>query len=276
MTKKIFCIVLALMMLATVSLTGCKDANEDKPESSAVESCDSSEEASISDSSEETSEFSSEDTTSEETSESSSEDTKDFSNEEAKAYLQKVLEKEENFTYKYLVWETVTTANLEKFNFNTVATALHSFLPDMYAYVDLDLDGIDELLITNLAGWQCLVLRYDGEKATGYTIEHLSSVKTDGTISIGEILDDNKAGSISKISFDGLDYEITDLAYRDASENLYQLDQKPASKDEVENYFDNWTESTTGVSWTKIDREIYYDNWTESTTDVSFTKIEHE
>lgn len=60
MTKKIFCIVLALMMVATVFLTGCKDANEDKPESSAIESCDSSEETSIPDSSEEMSDISDE------------------------------------------------------------------------------------------------------------------------------------------------------------------------------------------------------------------------
>lgn len=264
MTKKIFCIVLALMMLATVFLTGCKDANKDKPESSVSESCDSPEEASISDSSEETSiadssEEASIPDSSEETSELSSKETKDFSNEEARAYLQKVLEKEKDFTYKCLVWGEVTTENFQKFIYNLEHTALLSFLPNWYAYVDFDSDGIDELLITNLAGGQCLVLRYDGEKAIGYIIEYLSGVKTDGTLLIGM---DNEKGScsISKISFDGLDYEITDLAYKDASENLYQLDQKPASKDEVENYFDNWNESTTDVSWTKIDPENYYDN----------------
>ena len=240
MTKKIFCIVLALMMIAAVFLTGCKDTNDDKPESSVSDSCDSSEEASIPDCFEETSEL-------------SSEETKDFSNEEARAYLQKVLEKEKDFTYKCLVWGEVTTENLEKFTYNTVSSALLSFLPNWYAYVDLDSDGIDELVA--LDSPCCLVLRYDGEKAIGYIIERISGVKTDGTISIGEILDENKAGSISKVSFDGLDYEITDLAYKKGSENIYQLDQKPASKDEVENYFDNWTESTTNISWTKIKHE---------------------
>lgn len=47
MTKKIFCIMLALMMVATMFLTGCKDADEDKPNSSTpVESLDSSEDVS--------------------------------------------------------------------------------------------------------------------------------------------------------------------------------------------------------------------------------------
>lgn len=257
MTKKIFCIVLALMMIATVFLTGCKDTIEDKPENSAVGSYDSSEEASITDSSEEasitdSSEEASIPDCSEETSELSSEETKDFSNEEAREYLQKVLEKEKDFTYKCLVWGKVTTENFQRFIYNLEHTAFLPFIPQGYAYIDFDSDGIDELLIVDIRLTQCMVLRYDGEKAIGYIIEHINikNVKTDGTLLIGN---EKSACSISKVSFDGLDYEITNLAYKKGSENLYQLDQKPASKDEVENYFDNWNEGTTNISWTMIE-----------------------
>ncbi len=82
---KIICIVLALLMIATMFLTGCKDADKDNPESSTpVESLDSSEdvseETSIPDSSDDSSEDISDETS--DISEESSEDISDESSEE--------------------------------------------------------------------------------------------------------------------------------------------------------------------------------------------------
>ena len=172
-------------------------------------------------------------------------------NEEARECLNRVLGKEQSFSYKCLVSDKITEESLEKFNFKTEYSALNSFVPQAYTYIDFDSDGIDELLIVDMKLKYFLILRYDDKIVNGYILENISlqDIKTDGSFLTVRY---NSCATINKVSFDGLDYEVINLAYKDDSENTYQLNQESAAKDEVEKYFDDWNENTTKISWTTI------------------------
>ena len=175
-------------------------------------------------------------------------------NRKAREVLQKVLSEEENFTYKCMVFGKVTEENLSNFKFNTEDQALKPFVLSWYTYTDFDADGIDELLLADMGLNSFLVLRYDNEKVNGYIIEDISmkDVKTDGSFLISRY---NSYSAICKISFDGLDYKVTNLAYKDDSKGIYQLSGKDSNKKEVQEYFDDWNKRTTSVSWTKTDKQ---------------------
>ena len=157
-------------------------------------------------------------------------------NDEAKTVLTKVLNKEEN---------------LEKFRYPTYSNALNIFVPAHYTFADFDSDGIEELLIIDASLSDFLFLRYDDGKVYGYVLKRISiqDVKTDGSFMTFDY-DGYKA--ISRISFSGSSYEITNQAYLDDSENKYLLDEKPVQKSEVEEYFENWNKNTTKISWEDI------------------------
>lgn len=172
-------------------------------------------------------------------------------NDEAKEVLQKVLSKEQSFTVKSLVFDKVTEENLEKFSFPTEANAINAFVPQGYVYVDFDSDGIEELLIVDATLRFFLILRYDNENVNGYILENISlqDIKTDGSFSMVIY---KSYTTVSRVTFDGLDCKVSNLAYKDDLANTYQLNKKSATKDEVEKYFDDWNENTTKISWVTI------------------------
>ena len=172
-------------------------------------------------------------------------------NDEAKEALQRILEKEQSFTYKCLVFDKVTEESLEKFSFPTETNAINAFVPQRCAYVDFDSDGIEELLIVDVTLNFFLVLRYDNENVNGYILENISlqEIKTDGSFLTVRY---NSYTAVSRVSFDGLDCAVTNLAYKDDSTNTYQLNKKSATRDEVEKYFDDWNENSTKISWVTI------------------------
>ncbi len=172
-------------------------------------------------------------------------------NDEAKETLLRVLEKEQNFNYKCLVFDKVTEESLGEFRFHTEYSALNPFVPQGYAYVDFDSDGIDELVIVDATLNFFLILRYYNENVNGYILENISlqDIKTDGSFLTVRY---NSYTAISRVSFEELDCAVTNLAYKDDSENIYQLNQESATRDEVEKYFDNWNENTTKISWVTI------------------------
>ena len=172
-------------------------------------------------------------------------------NSEAKELLQKVLDNEQNFSYKCLVFDKVTEENLKEFRFHTVYRALNPFVPQGYAYIDFDSDGIDELVIVDATLEYFLILRYDNENVNGYILENISlqDIKTDGSFLTVRY---NSYTAISRVSFYGLDCVVTNLVYKNDSTNIYQLNEKSATKDEVEKYFDDWNENTTKISWVTI------------------------
>ena len=173
-------------------------------------------------------------------------------NDEAKTVLTKVLDNEQNFSYKCLVFDKVTEENLKEFRFHTEYSALNPFIPQGYAYVDFDSDGIDELVIVDATLKYFLILRYDNENVNGYILENISlqDIKTDGSFLTVRY---NSYTAISRVSFKELDCVVKNLACKDDSANTYQLNQKSATKDEVEKYFGDWNENTTKISWTTIE-----------------------
>lgn len=176
----------------------------------------------------------------------------DNKNEVAKAALQRVLNKEQDFTFKSLVSDKVTEENLEKFSFATEGNFMNYFVPQGYTYIDFDSDSIDELLIIDVQLRFFLILRYDSEKVNGYILENISlqDIKTDGSFLV---LINKGYTTISQIKFDGLECELSDLAYWHDETNTFKLNGKSATEEEVEDYRDDWNKNTTKVSWTQID-----------------------
>lgn len=172
-------------------------------------------------------------------------------NNEAKSVLTKVLNNEENFTVHNVYINKTTEENLEKFRYPTYSNALNIFVPAYYTFADFDSDGIEELLIIDSLISDFLFLKYDDGKVYGYVHKKISiqDVKTDGSFMT---FDYNGYKAISRISFSGSSYEITNQAYFDDSKNEYLLDDKSAQKKEVEEYFNSWNNNTTKVSWKDI------------------------
>lgn len=151
-----------------------------------------------------------------------------------------------------MVFDKVTEESLKEFRFHTEYSALNPFIPQGYAYVDFDSDGLEELVIVDATLKFFLILRYDNENVNGYILENISlqDIKTDGSFLNVRY---NSYTAISRVSFEELDSVVTNFAYKDDSANTYQLNQKSATKDEVEKYFDDWNGNTTKISWTTIE-----------------------
>lgn len=169
-------------------------------------------------------------------------------NDEAKVSLNRVLNREQSFTVKSLVFDKVTEENLEKFSFPTESNAINAFIPQGYAYVDFDADGIEELLIVDATLTFFLVLRYDGGEVYGYVLRNISlqDIKTDGSF---QTVIYRGYTAVSRVSFDGVDCEVSHLAYKDDSTKTYRLNEETTTKEAVEKYFDEWNENTTKISW---------------------------
>lgn len=182
-------------------------------------------------------------------------------NKEAKEILNKVLNKEQDFIFKSLVFDKVTEENLEKFSFSTVSNAINAFIPQSYAFVDFNSDGIEELLMVEVTLKFFLILRYDSEKVYGYIIENISlqDIKTDGSfLTLGNVYNEDykvvgTRNTISRVEFDGTECKISNLAYKDDSSNIYKLNEKSAEKEETEKYFDDWNNNTIKIDWITIE-----------------------
>ena len=172
-------------------------------------------------------------------------------NDAAKTVLTKVLNKEENFTVYNAYVDKTTEENLENFRYPTYSNTLNIFVPAHYTFADFDADGIEELLIIDAYLSDFLFLRYDDGKVYGYIHKKISiqDVKTDGSFMT---FDYEGYKAISRISFSGSSYKITNQAYLDNLKNEYLLGDRSVQKNEVEEYFENWNKNTTKVSWEDI------------------------
>ena len=173
-------------------------------------------------------------------------------NDEAKETLQRVLEKEQTFTAKTIVFSDKTTEQtLEKYHFQTIDNAYYSFVPEQYAFVDMDNDNIDELVILDVKITYYLVLHYENEKVYGYNIgaRSLIDLRTDGsfmTSSAGGI------GSIGNMCFDGSECKVINKALANDYDQEYFIDGKKTDQKTSKKYFDDWNENTSKISWVTI------------------------
>lgn len=174
-------------------------------------------------------------------------------NKEAKAALTDVLNEKGTFIVKNMQSNKTTEETLEKYHFSTVSNAYYAFVPGHYTFVDLDADGIQELIVFDLQLSYYLVLRYANEKVYGYNIEsrNMVDLKTDGSFKTTSISAGDKF--ISRISFADTSFEITDKAYKNDDDGKYLIKGESTDKGAVEKYFEEWNKNTTKVSWEKID-----------------------
>ena len=173
-------------------------------------------------------------------------------NDEAKETLQRVLEKEQTFTAKTIVFSDKTTEQtLEKYHFQTIDNAYYSFVPEQYAFVDMDNDNIDELVILDVKITYYLVLHYENKKVYGYNIgaRSLIDLRTDGSFMT------SSAGGISSIGnmcFDGSECKVINKALANDYDQEYFIDGKKTDQKTSKKYFDDWNENTSKISWVTI------------------------
>lgn len=174
-------------------------------------------------------------------------------NEQAKEVLIKVLEKEEPFTAKTgVISDKTTEQTLEKYHFQTIDNAYYSFVPEHYAFVDMDNDNIVELVIFDARMTYYLVLRYENGKVYGYNIRarSLIDLKTDGSFMTSSAAGIN---SIGNICFDGSECKVINKALANDNDQEYFIDGKKTDQKTFKQYFDNWKENTPNIDWVKIE-----------------------
>ena len=166
----------------------------------------------------------------------------------AQEALMRVLNSEQSFAVKAWSDGKQEQKNLNNFTFGTEYAALNVFVPAQYSFVDMDGDGVRELVVLSAKMDFFLVLRYNGGQVTGYMVPYrgLMQLRTDGRFwsSGGAAL-----SVIGRMSFDGPEYIVTELAYRDQYDGVYRLDGGASDKATVEAYYTAW-ESVPEVEWT--------------------------
>ena len=174
-------------------------------------------------------------------------------NDVAKEALQRVLEKEQTFTAKTSVFSNETTEQkLEKYHFQTSDNAYYSFVPQQYTFVDMDNDGIDELVILDAMMNYYLVLRYDNKKVNGYNIgvRSLIDLRTDGSFMTSSGAGINSIGG--NVCFDDGEFKVINKALANDYDQEYFIDGKKTDQKSCKKFFDDWDENTTKISWNTI------------------------
>jgi len=166
-------------------------------------------------------------------------------NDEAREALQRVLENEQTFTAQ------TTKYTLEKYHFQINDNTYYVFVPEQYAFVDMDNDNIDELVILDSMMNYYLVLHYENEKVNGYRIDvrSLIDLRTDGSFMTSSAAGIN---SIGNMCFDGSECKVINKALANDYDQEYFIDGKKTDQKTSKKYFDDWNENTTKIAWITI------------------------
>ena len=162
--------------------------------------------------------------------------------------LMRVLNSEQSFAVKAWSDGKEEQKHLNNFTFGIEYAALNVFVPAQYSFVDMDGDGVRELVVLSAKMDYFLILRYNSDRVLGYMVPYrgLMHLRTDGRFwSSGGAA----RSVIGRMSFDDPDYTVTELAYRDQYEGEYRLDGVASDKATVEAYYTAW-ESVPEVEWT--------------------------
>lgn len=121
---------------------------------------------------------------------------------------------------------------------------------DKYAFVDLDKDGVDELVIYTTSDYGAyVILHIEDNNVYGYKINvrALENLKVDGSF-----MGSNSANSSEylRISFNKNSYTLTTEAVYDGTNQIYKIDNSTVSKAEIDKYVENW-DKKENVSWNK-------------------------
>lgn len=123
--------------------------------------------------------------------------------------------------------------------------------PSKYTSVDFDGDGPDELVVDiSLNGAIYLVFHNDGSNIYGFQFfsKELQSIKIDGSFSQSGAAVSNY---YTRMTFDGDDYEITNVAVCDEYISKYEINGKECSIEEIDEYIENWQQKED-AEWIEI------------------------
>ena len=121
---------------------------------------------------------------------------------------------------------------------------------DKYAFVDMDKDGTEELVIYTTSDYGAyVILHYENNKVYGYMIgvRSLENLKTDGSFmgSSGA-----NSSEYSRMTFNKNSYSIKTEAVYDATNKVYEIDNTSVSEKQIKEYVENWNKKEN-VSWSK-------------------------
>ena len=122
---------------------------------------------------------------------------------------------------------------------------------DKYTLVDLNKDGIKELVIYTTSDYGAyIILHYEDNKIYGYMIgvRSLETLKTDGSF-IGS--SGANSNEYSTITFNKNSYTIHTEAVYDETNKVYKIDNADVSQNEAKDYVENWNKKED-VTWSKF------------------------
>ena len=121
---------------------------------------------------------------------------------------------------------------------------------DKYAFVDMDKDGIEELVIYTTSDYGAyVILHYENNKVYGYMIgvRSLENLKTDGSFMGSSGANSNE---YSRMTFNKNSYSIKTEAVYDGTDKIYKINNEKVSEKEIKEYVENWNKKEN-VSWSK-------------------------
>ena len=121
---------------------------------------------------------------------------------------------------------------------------------DKYAFVDMDKDGIEELVIYTTSDYGAyVILHYENNKVYGYMIgvRSLENLKTDGSFMGSSGANSNE---YSRMTFNKNSYNLETEAVYDGTNKDYKINNANVSEKEIKEYVENWNKKEN-VSWSK-------------------------
>lgn len=121
---------------------------------------------------------------------------------------------------------------------------------DKYAFIDMDKDSVEELVIYTTSDYGAyVILHYEESKVYGYMIgiRSLENLKVDGSF-----MGSNGANSTEylRIIFNKNSYNIKTEATYDGTNKVYKINGANVSETEIKDYTENWNK-IENVNWNK-------------------------
>lgn len=121
---------------------------------------------------------------------------------------------------------------------------------ETYAFVDMDDDGIEELIIYTTSDYGAyVILHYENQEVYGYMIgiRSLENLKSDGTF-IGS--NGAHSNEYLRMKFNKNEYSIETEAVYDKIDKIYKISDTDVSEKEIKDYTEKWSKKED-VSWSK-------------------------
>lgn len=121
-----------------------------------------------------------------------------------------------------------------------------------YAFVDLDKDGTQELVIYTTSDYGAyVILHYSEEKVYGYMIgiRSLENLKADGSFTGSNGVNSTQ---YLRMTFDKNTYNVNIEAVYDINNNIYKINNNNVSLEDIKEYVENWNKKAN-IEWNEED-----------------------